>query len=34
MCRDHLELTVEEIADDVDWILRAAIAAATPAGKR
>ena len=31
MWREHLGLSAEEIADDVDWILRAAIAAATPA---
>jgi AcrR family transcriptional regulator len=27
--RDHLNSTVEQAADDIDWILRAAIAAAT-----
>jgi hypothetical protein len=27
--RDHLGRSVDETADDVDWILRAAIAAAT-----
>ena len=34
MWREHLELSADEIADDVDWILRAAIDAATPARKR
>ncbi|HJP70813.1 MAG TPA: TetR/AcrR family transcriptional regulator [Candidatus Limnocylindria bacterium] len=33
MWRDHLERSPEEIADDIDWILHAAIAAATPARK-
>jgi len=30
MWRDHLGSTVDEAADDVDWVVRAAIAAATP----
>jgi hypothetical protein len=29
MWRDHLGLSVDEAADDVDWIVRAAIAAAS-----
>jgi hypothetical protein len=28
MWRDHLGLSVDEVADDVDWIMRAVIAAA------
>jgi len=28
MWRDHLELSVDKVADDVDWIVRAAVAAA------
>jgi AcrR family transcriptional regulator len=30
MWRDHLGSSVEEAADDIDWILRAALAAASP----
>ena len=30
MWRDHLGASVEETADDIDWVVRAAIAAATP----
>ncbi len=30
MWRDHLGLSVEEAADDIEWILRAALAATTP----
>jgi AcrR family transcriptional regulator len=33
MWRDHLGATVDEAADDVDWVLRVALAAATPAGR-
>ena len=29
MWRDHLGSSVEEAADDVDWVLRSAVAAAT-----
>jgi hypothetical protein len=29
MWRDHLELSADEVADDVDWIVRAAVAAAS-----
>lgn len=28
MWRDHLQLSVEQIADEIDWIMRAAVAAA------
>jgi len=34
MWRDHLGASVDEAADDVDWIVRAAIAAATPRNER
>ena len=34
MWRDHLGASVDEAADDVDWIVRAAIAAATPRSER
>ena len=34
MWRDHLGSTVDEAADDVDWVVRAAIAAATPRNGR
>jgi AcrR family transcriptional regulator len=34
MWRDHLELSAEEVADDVDWIVRAAIAAASERKER
>ena len=30
MWRDHLGLSVEEAADDIEWVLRAALAATTP----
>ena len=30
MWRDHLGASVEETADDIDWVVRTAIAAATP----
>jgi AcrR family transcriptional regulator len=33
MWRDHLELSADEVADDIDWILRAAIAAASETRK-
>ena len=29
MLRDHLGLTIDQAADDIDWIVRAAVAAAT-----
>ena len=29
MWRDHLGASVDEVADDIDWVVRAAIAAAT-----
>jgi AcrR family transcriptional regulator len=32
MWRDHLGASVEEAADDIDWVVRAAIATATPKG--
>ncbi len=32
--RDHLGSSVEEAADDVDWVVRAAVAAATPRNGR
>jgi AcrR family transcriptional regulator len=32
--RDHLGLSVDETADDVDWVVRAAIGAATSADRR
>lgn len=31
--RDHLGSTVEEAADDIDWVIRAAIAASTRSGR-
>lgn len=34
MWRDHLGSSVDEAADDVDWIVRAAIAAATSSSRR
>lgn len=34
MWRDHLELSVDAVADDVDWIVRAAIAAASEGKER
>ena len=34
MWRDHLGASADEVADDVDWIVRAAIAAATPMDAR
>jgi len=34
MWRDHLGASVDEAADDVDWVVRAAIAAATPRNGR
>jgi AcrR family transcriptional regulator len=34
MWRDHLGSSVDEAADDVDWIVRAAIAAASPGSGR
>lgn len=34
MWRDHLGSSVEEAADDVDWVLRAALAAATSRQRR
>jgi AcrR family transcriptional regulator len=34
MWRDHLGLSVDEAADDVDWAVSAAIAAATPRNAR
>ncbi|HEV2005988.1 MAG TPA: hypothetical protein VGQ85_05170, partial [Candidatus Limnocylindrales bacterium] len=30
--RDHLGASVDQAADDVEWLVRAAIAAATPRG--
>ncbi len=32
--RDHLGASVEEAADDIDWMIHAAIAASTPRAKR
>lgn len=32
--RDHLGSTVDEAADDIDWVLRAAVAAATSGNQR
>jgi hypothetical protein len=29
MWRDHLGSSIEEAADDIDWVIRAAIAAST-----
>jgi AcrR family transcriptional regulator len=34
MWRDHLELSADQVADDVDWIVRAAIAAANERKER
>ncbi len=34
MWRDHLELSADEVADDVDWIVRAAVAAASERKER
>ena len=34
MWRDHLGLSVDEVADDVDWIVRAAVAAASEGKER
>ena len=34
MWRDHLELSADEVADDVDWIVRAAITAASERKER
>jgi AcrR family transcriptional regulator len=34
MWRDHLGVSVDGVADDIDWVVRAAIAAATPRDAR
>ncbi len=34
MWRDHLGASADEVADDIDWVVRAAIAAATPVDAR
>ncbi len=34
MWRDHLELSPDEVPDDVDWIVRAAVAAASETKER
>ncbi len=34
MWRDHLGASADQVADDIDWVVRAAIAAATPVDAR
>jgi hypothetical protein len=34
MWRDHLGLSVDEVADEIDWVVKAAIAAAIKRSER